>query len=125
ESIALWGLCDGASAIAFYAAGDARVRGVALLNPWVRTQGGAAKATIKHYYRARLFERELWRKVLSGRFDYGAALSSAVRLVRSALHRPQADAAAGGDADAAPLPTRMREGLARFDGRILVMLSGA
>jgi exosortase A-associated hydrolase 1 len=127
ESVALWGLCDGASAISFYAAGDARVRGVALLNPWVRTEGGAAKATIKHYYRARLFERELWRKILHGRFDYGAALSSALRLVRSALRRPGGTPGAAGGAGHgdAPLPTRMREGLSRFDGRILVMLSGA
>jgi exosortase A-associated hydrolase 1 len=122
-AVALWGLCDGASAIAFYAAGDARVRGLALLNPWVRTEGGAAKATIKHYYRARLFERALWRKILSGRFDYAAALASAFRLLRSALGRPQAGG--GAALPAAPLPTRMREGLARFDGRILVMLSGA
>lgn len=124
ESVALWGLCDGASAISFYAAGDARVRGVALLNPWVRTENGAAKATIKHYYRARLFERALWTKILSGRFDYGAALSSALKLVRSALRRAPAGADGAGQ-EAAPLPTRMREGLTRFDGRILVMLSGA
>jgi exosortase A-associated hydrolase 1 len=126
DALALWGLCDGASAIAFYAAGDARVRGVALLNPWVRTEGGAAKATIKHYYRARLFERELWMKILHGRFDYRAALASALRLVRSALRRPQAAGASGTTArETAPLPTRMRDGLSRFDGRILVMLSGA
>jgi len=125
DAVALWGLCDGASAISFYAAGDARVRGVALLNPWVRTEGGAAKATIKHYYRARLFERELWRKILRGRFDYGAALASALTLVRSALRRPQAGDGGGSVADSAPLPTRMREGLSSFDGRILVMLSGA
>lgn len=123
EQIALWGLCDGASAISFYAATDVRVRGVALLNPWVRTEGGAAKATIRHYYRARLFERTLWAKILRGRFDYGAALSSAVRLARSALRRPQPGTDAR-DSDA-PLPERMRAGLARFDGRILVMLSGA
>ncbi|WP_239700849.1 hydrolase 1, exosortase A system-associated [Massilia sp. 9096] len=125
DAVALWGLCDGASAISFYAAGDARVRGVALLNPWVRTEGGAAKATIKHYYRARLFEREFWLKILRGRFNYGAALASALKLVRSALRRPQAGGNAAAVADSGPLPTRMREGLARFDGRILVMLSGA
>lgn len=123
RQIALWGLCDGASAISFYAAHDARVHGVALLNPWVRTEGGAAKATIKHYYRARLFERALWMKIVRGRFDYRAALSSALQLVRKALRGPQAGA--GMQAGAAPLPERMRAGLARFDGPILVMLSGA
>jgi len=125
RQIALWGLCDAASAIAFYAASDARVGGVALLNPWVRTEGGAARATIKHYYRARLFERELWRKVLRGRFDYAAALSSAWRLARSALRPRRACVDRSAAAPPASLPERMRDGLARFDGRILLMLSGA
>jgi len=121
SKIALWGLCDGASAIAFYAGGDARVSGVALLNPWVRTVGGAARATIKHYYRARLFDRELWMKILHGRFGYRTALSSALRLARSAL-RQQQDGTAHG---AAPLPERIRSGLAHFRGQVLVILCGA
>jgi exosortase A-associated hydrolase 1 len=119
RDIALWGLCDAASAITFYAAQDARVGGIALLNPWVRTEAGAAKATIKHYYRARLLERELWAKVLRGRFDFRGALASAFKLAGSAL-KPQAPQSAQ-----ASLPERMAEGLARFQGRVLVMLSGA
>ena len=117
--LALWGLCDGASAIAFYAAGDTRVGGVALLNPWVRTEAGAARATLRHYYRARLFQRGLWSKILRGRFDARAALSSAFALAASAL-RPQPAPAVQ-----AALPERMADGLARFEGRMLVMLSGA
>ena len=35
--IALWGLCDGASAAAFYAALDRRVGALILINPWVRS----------------------------------------------------------------------------------------
>ena len=119
RDIALWGLCDGASAIAFYAGGDARVKGIALLNPWVRTETGAAKASIRHYYRARLFERALWTKILRGRFDLRAAFGSAVRVVRSAMRR------SGPPGGQAALPERMLAGLARFDGRMLVMLSGA
>jgi exosortase A-associated hydrolase 1 len=122
RQVALWGLCDGASAISFYAASDPRVGGVALLNPWVRTEVGAAKATIKHYYRARLFERALWTKILGGHFDYRAALSSAIGLARSAMRRPQARLAGGAPA---PLPVRMHDGLQSFRGRVLVMLSGA
>lgn len=122
RQVALWGLCDGASAVAFYAAGDARVGGVALLNPWVRTEAGVARATIRHYYRARLFERELWTKILLGRFDLRASLDSALGLARSVLRL-----AARTEHETAqpPLPARMAAGLARFDGRILVMLSGA
>lgn len=123
REIALWELCDGASAIAFYAAGDARVGGVALLNPWVRTEAGAARATIRHYYRARLFERELWAKILRGRFDLRASVRSALGLARSVL---RSAATAGMETpQQQPLPDRMAAGLARFEGRILVMLSGA
>ncbi|MCC2973035.1 hydrolase 1, exosortase A system-associated [Massilia sp. IC2-476] len=119
RDIALWGLCDGASAIAFYGAGDARVGGLALLNPWVRTEAGAARATIRHYYRRRLFEGELWSKILAGRFDLRSAAASALAVARSALGAKPAPG------PVATLPQRMADGLARFDGRLLVMLSGA
>jgi exosortase A-associated hydrolase 1 len=114
--VVLWGLCDAASASALYAAGDARVAGLVLLNPWVRTEAGAAKATLKHYYRARLFDRNLWKKIAAGRFKLGAAAASLRRLVGSAAAGPGA---------AAALPERMAESLGRFEGRILVLLSGA
>ncbi len=40
EEVVLWGLCDAASAALLYAATDARVAGLVLLNPWVRTESG-------------------------------------------------------------------------------------
>jgi exosortase A-associated hydrolase 1 len=116
--VALWGLCDGATAAGMYAAGDRRVTGLAMLNPWIRTDSGIAAATLKHYYRGRLLERAFWTKLLRGRFDAGRALRSALGLMRDAL----APAPAG---TPAPLPERLLAALARFDGRLLVMLSGA
>jgi exosortase A-associated hydrolase 1 len=122
REVVLWGLCDGASAGAMYAPMDARVAGLALLNPWVRTECGAAKATLKHYYRARLLDPSLWKKVASGRFDALQAARSLAASVRTAFGR-------GGPATAgkeqAGLPERMHAALQRFDGRVLVMLSGA
>jgi exosortase A-associated hydrolase 1 len=118
REVVLWGLCDGASAAALYAARDARITGLALLNPWVRTEAGAATATIKHYYRARLFDRTFWQKLASGKFDAGAAVRSAVQLAKTAL----APAPAAGTA---ALPDQVYLGLANFDGKLLVMLSGA
>ena len=50
----IWGLCDAASAALFYAHLDPRVRGVVLVNPWVRTHQGIAQAHLRHYYGARL-----------------------------------------------------------------------
>ena len=118
REVVLWGLCDGASAAALYAARDARVTGLALLNPWVRTEAGAATATIKHYYRARLFDRTFWQKLASGKFDAGAAVRSAVQLAKTALAPAPA-------ASTAALPDQVYLGLVNFDGKLLVMLSGA
>jgi hypothetical protein len=86
--VVLWGLCDGASAAAMYAPGDARVAGLALLNPWVRTEGGAAKATLKHYYRSRLLDPGLWKKIASGRFD-AAQAAAIVHGAAAGRVRPQ------------------------------------
>ena len=54
RDVAIWGLCDAASAALFYACGDPRVSGLVLANPWVRTPEGEAKTYLKHYYRQRL-----------------------------------------------------------------------
>lgn len=115
REVALWGLCDAASAASLYAPSDPRVTGLALLNPWVRTDSGAAKATLKHYYRARLLDKELWKKLFSGRFHAGAALRSFAALLGSANKAPQSGA----------LPDRMHAQLGQFQGQVLVMLSGA
>ncbi|MCD2519404.1 hydrolase 1, exosortase A system-associated [Massilia sp. G4R7] len=124
REVVLWGLCDGATAAALYAAQDARVAGVVLLNPWVRTEQGAARATLRHYYGARLRDPALWRKLAGGHFDLGASLRSMLGLARNALAPPpQAQAAAGACGGA--LPERLHAGLAGFDGRILVLLAGA
>ena len=120
DDVVLWGLCDGASAALFYAADDARVSGVVLLNPWLRTEGGAARARLRHYYPLRLFERELWRKILGGQLDYAASLRSFAGVVRDVLRPKPAVATAA----ALPLPLRMRDAFFRFDGRVLLIMSG-
>jgi exosortase A-associated hydrolase 1 len=118
--VVLWGLCDGASAAAMYAPGDARVRGLVLLNPWVRTHDGVARTTLKHHYRDRLRSAEFWRKLARGQFDYAGSLASMLRLVRTAF----AGRAAADDAPAA-LPERMRQGLHAFGGHTLLVIGGA
>ena len=89
--------------------------GLVLLNPWVRTESGAAQATLKHYYRDRLLQGALWKKILSGRFDVRAAARSFSGLLGSARKAP----------GSGTLPDRMHEGLGRFEGKVLVILSGA
>jgi exosortase A-associated hydrolase 1/exosortase A-associated hydrolase 2 len=128
REITLWGLCDGASASTLYAPLDARVTGLALLNPWVRTEEGAAKAMLKHYYKDRLLDPALWKKIASGQFDYAGAARSFFQLAGSALS-PKRDTPGQEQveqaADASPLPERMQAALSTFRGQVLVMLSGA
>ena len=115
QDVVIWGLCDAASAALCYAHRDPRVSGVALVNPWVRTEQGIAQAHLRHYYGARLLEAGLWRKVLRGEFDVKSSLAS--------LRKFLADAA-GPRKESVPLPDRMEDGLRRFAGRVLLILSG-
>jgi exosortase A-associated hydrolase 1 len=128
REIVLWGLCDAASASLFYAHQDARVRGLVLLNPWVRTTSGEAKAYLKHYYAKRLFDAAFWRKLLSGRFAFGESLASLLGMVRNARQTgqtvlPSQPGRLAGDTSVG-LPDRMAEGLRRFAGPVLLIMSG-
>jgi exosortase A-associated hydrolase 1 len=115
REVVLWGLCDAASAALFYAHRDARVSGVVLVNPWVRTEQGIAQAQLRHYYGQRLLDRGFWRKLLSGRLDVRATFASLRKAVAHAA-APRREAGA--------LPERMEHGLRRFRGRVLLILSG-
>jgi exosortase A-associated hydrolase 1 len=123
--VAIWGLCDAASAALLYAYRDSRVTGLVLLNPWVRTEQGMARTYLKHYYRDRFFKRELWTKILRGRFDYLGAARSFVSLVRAGFVRRHAATEKPSVFEIeASLPQRMLDGFTRFDGRVLLILSG-
>lgn len=112
KEVVIWGLCDAATAAAFYVSTDARVRGLVLLNPWVRTPQGAARAMLRHYYLARLGEGAFWKKVASGRLDFAASATTLGRNMKMAARdRGQA------------LPQRVVSSLAAFDGQVLVVLS--
>ena len=128
KEVMIWGLCDAASAALFYAHKDPRVAGLALVNPWVRTIAGEAKAYIKHYYLARLLERGFWQKLFSGQFSATASLRSFFDL----MHKAKAQDKTGAKSDArdalagkldVPLPQRMAEGMRRFGGRVLLIIS--
>lgn len=118
HEVVIWGLCDGASAALLYAHSDARISGLVLVNPWVRTEEGEAKAYLKHYYHARLRDTGLWEKIARGDFDY----RSAMRSLWEMASRASAKAAATGSGPA--LPDRLHQGLSRFNGRVLVILCG-
>ncbi len=122
ENVILWGLCDAASAALFYGYSDERVKGMVLLNPWVKTEAGEAKAYLKHYYLTRLLSHGLWKKLLTGQFHFGRSLRSLFDLSRTAYVDK---GERGADSNSvASLPDRMLEGLKRFNGDTLIILSG-
>lgn len=112
--VVLWGLCDGASAALLYCGtrGDARIAGLCLANPWVRTETGLARTHVKHYYVRRLMQREFWAKLLRGGVG-ASALSALTRNVAMAHRAPQ-------DGD---YTERMAAAWQTFDGPLLLLLS--
>lgn len=126
KKIALWGLCDAASAALYYGHTDPRVKGLILLNPWVHTEAGAARAQLKHYYLARLLNKAFWSKLLSGKVRIGETIGD----LSKSTQRVSTDNAA------CPAPTgdprhgspgyidRMLEGLKRFQSEVFFILSG-
>jgi uncharacterized protein len=131
KDVVIWGLCDAASAALFYAHQDPRVSGLVLVNPWVHTTQGAARAYLRHYYVQRLFQASLWQKIASGEFSVRRAAAAFRDSIVDSL---RSGGSAGGEgrrrdtqpvkADETPFPQRMEEGLRRFRGRVLLLLSG-
>ncbi|MEJ7668062.1 MAG: hydrolase 1, exosortase A system-associated [Casimicrobiaceae bacterium] len=121
-SVVLWGLCDGAAASAFFADADPRVAGLALFNPWVRTEAGQAHAVLKHYYAKRLLDPKFWRKLASGNVSPFAAVPAFWRNLARAAGSRRAVTAGSANADS-PLTERLAAGLARLSGPTLIALS--
>jgi exosortase A-associated hydrolase 1 len=124
ERVVLWGLCDGASAALLYLderGGDARVSGLCLANPWVRSPQTQARTQLKHYYARRLLDRAFWAKLLRGQVALGA-VGELFRKVGTAT-RGALEAGAA-QTVAMPFGQRMSRAWHRFDGRILLLLSG-
>lgn len=130
EEVVIWGLCDGASAASFYADQDPRVSGMILVNPWIRTDKGEARAYLKHYYLTRLVNREFWQKVFSGKFQVKSSFQSLLEICRRLLSRPsiihsddkdKSNQKPGVDQS---LPERFYQGIRAFKGEILLIISG-
>ena len=111
----LWGLCDGASASLLYlqATQAPRVIGLALLNPWVRSEVSLARTQVKNYYPQRLRQADFWRKLLRG----GVGWSALKGLVDRLRHMRQPAPASAG------FQERMAQGWQACSGPILLLLS--
>jgi exosortase A-associated hydrolase 1 len=121
NEIAIWGLCDAASAALMYAPRDARVKHLVLLNPWVRSEAGLARTHLKHYYTSRLTDRVFWGNLVRGRVGVVKALKGLVATMIAARRtggpRTESD-------DALDFQARMARGWKRFGGDILLICSG-
>lgn len=126
KQVILWGLCDAASAALYYGHTDPRVKGLVLLNPWVHSEAGAARARLKHYYLSRLLSKSFWAKLVAGKVRVGDSLGE---LTNSARQAGAADEVSN------TTPTdprhgspgyidRMLEGLRNFEGKVQIILSG-
>lgn len=115
EQLVLWGLCDGASASLLYmqARSDARISGLALLNPWIASETAMARAQVKHYYGHRVLAADFWRKLLAGGVGWRAARELARQL--QLMLKPASTSAA--------CPRRMAMAWHGFGGHLLLMLS--
>jgi uncharacterized protein len=120
QHVVLWGLCDAASASLLYwhETGDTRISGMALLNPWVRTEDTFARVQLKHYYAERVRAPEFWLKLAAGKIHWRRA----VRSLAGILHASRATGRIG-DATHAGFRSRMAAALRAFDGPIMVVTS--
>jgi uncharacterized protein len=117
KGVVVWGLCDAASAVLMHAANDPRVLGMVLVNPWVRTTAGEARAYVQHYYGQRLLQASFWRKLFCGKLDVMRSVRDFVRTV--------GESRSAGATARAPISfiERMRIGLTSFMRPVLLLIS--
>ena len=104
---------------------------MALVNPWVRTRESLARSYLRHYYLPRFFSRGLWAKIGSGDFQLRQSLHSLWKTVQAALKggapattEDPGHALEDLDAISGQVQARMAEGVADFEGPVLLVLSG-
>src|SRR5665647_2147413 len=117
--IALWGLCDAASAAMSYAHTDSRVRQLILLNPWLQSPLHVARTRLKLYYPSRLGQVNFWSKLLSFEVDIPVTIRGIVDDLKTTFRwqgKPSKpiDSAAN---------ERMLAGLKQFSGQVLFVMS--
>jgi hypothetical protein len=89
-----------------------------------------ARAYLKHYYLRRLLEVSFWRKFVRGEISpFAATHSLLVFIGKIGMSRTRSSAnrrpgGMNGAAETNPLPDRMADGLRRFRGRVLIIISG-
>ena len=122
KSVTLLGLCDAASAALLYVdarPADTRVKGLVLMNPWVRSAQTLAETHVKHYYVDRLRQPEFWRKMLKGGVTW-KAIPEFLKSLSLALRSNKAEAGT----KQRGFQARMADAMATTHASIWLVLSG-
>src|SRR6056297_1071986 len=127
QEVLLWGGCDAASGCMIHAWQVDGVGSMVLGNPWVTT-AETQSAVLRQHYLGRLLEGSFWRKLFGGGYDLSAYLRSGLQKVRSRLGgfagREGSSRVEQETAESHDWIARMREGLRRFKGPVLFLMSG-
>ncbi|MEP4889860.1 MAG: hydrolase 1, exosortase A system-associated [Aliiglaciecola sp.] len=116
DSIVIWGLCDAASAALIYVPQDKRVKGLFLLNPWLRSDAAMGKTMLKYYYVQRLLSKEFWSKLIRGKVNVANSIGDAKGFV--------SDSVSSQDNQQQSYQAQMQKGLQTFSGKVCLVLSG-
>lgn len=128
REVALWGGCDASSASLINGWKFPQIKGLLLGNPWVHSEETSDKVAVAHF-RQRLRDVDFWLKLLRGGYNPLPALGTLLRTLLKPVRRifgtgaaPAAEAAR--DDVTLPFQARMRLGMARFRGDVLLVMSG-
>lgn len=123
KSVAIWGLCEGASAILLGGGQHKAVSHIILANTWVRGESSLAKAYVKHYYLDRLKSPDFWKKTFSGHLNIKSALSGLFNNIKKAFAPKEKSDPVKTDQDDRPFPDKMLSGLMDYQGHVMLIQS--
>ena len=130
EKFYLWGLCDAASALAFYAYRDKRVDGLILLNPWVRSEASHSRTLLSKYYLGRFLSLEAWKELLKSPkkvvLSIGSFINVIVAIIKSKFRAKPVDRVLELSIEdrANNIADSMFNGLSNYPGKVCFILSG-
>jgi exosortase A-associated hydrolase 1 len=127
SKVVLLGLCDAASSALIYAKKKpcTDLAGIVLLNPWVRSEQGEAKALVKYYYFKRLQDAEFWGKLFSFRLEVLSSIKGLLgNIRRSTKLNKLSNTEVNAETDDSNFIEHMLEGLKTFQGKIMLVISG-
>lgn len=125
DSIVLWGECNAASSIMMYAWREQHIKALIMQNPWVRNEITQARTYIKHYYLIRIMQKSFWLKLAKFQFNPLKSLAGLLSLWRYAKGKAEQQKSNEDNFEnLVNFQDKMREGLARFNGKILLFMSG-